>query len=108
MTFATGSRTFLFVVFLLSAALNAMASFNADREIESFTWNNSQKAIAIVDRAHKIHGHLDPENQQRIVALLRASAEAAGAGLIMVTHEHELLEHFDRVIDLPTLMATPT
>lgn len=53
-------------------------------------------------------GSLDPENQQRIVKLLRQSAESAGAGLIMVTHEHELLEHFDRVVDLPKLIAHPS
>jgi putative ABC transport system ATP-binding protein len=51
-------------------------------------------------------GSLDPANQQRIVSLLRTTADGAGAGLIMVTHEHELLEHFDRVIDLPTLTAS--
>ena len=53
-------------------------------------------------------GSLDPANQDRIVALLRDSAAAAEAGLIMVTHEHQLLEHFERVIDLPTLIGAPT
>jgi putative ABC transport system ATP-binding protein len=50
-------------------------------------------------------GSLDPTNQQRIVELLCSTAEAAGAGLVMVTHDHELLGHFDRVIDLPKLTA---
>ena len=48
-------------------------------------------------------GSLDPENQGRIVSLLREAAEAAGAGLVMVTHDHGLLGRFPRVIDLPTV-----
>ncbi len=53
-------------------------------------------------------GSLDPANQQRIVTLLRSVAEAAGAGLVMVTHDHNLLSHFDRVIDLPTVKGGGT
>lgn len=48
-------------------------------------------------------GSLDPENQKKIVELLRDSAAKAGAGLVMVTHDHELLDYFDRVIDLPSI-----
>ena len=49
-------------------------------------------------------GSLDPDNQRRIVALLRASAASAEAGLIMVTHDHELLAQFERVIDVTELV----
>lgn len=48
-------------------------------------------------------GSLDPANQDRIVTLLSESAAAAGAGLLMVTHDHRLLDHFKRTIDLPEL-----
>ena len=48
-------------------------------------------------------GSLDPDNQARIVELLRESAADTGAGLLMVTHDHRLLEHFERTIDLPQL-----
>lgn len=48
-------------------------------------------------------GSLDPDNQKRIVELLRDTAAQAGAGLVMVTHDHELLSYFGRVIDLPTI-----
>lgn len=48
-------------------------------------------------------GSLDPDNQKKIVELLRASCEQAGAALVMVTHDHALLSHFDRVIDLPQI-----
>ncbi len=45
-------------------------------------------------------GNLDPENQQRAVDLLKTEAEKAEATLVMVTHEHDLLSNFERVIDL--------
>ncbi|MEM0970861.1 MAG: ATP-binding cassette domain-containing protein, partial [Verrucomicrobiota bacterium] len=45
-------------------------------------------------------GSLDPDNQERIVSILLESAALAGAGLIMVTHDHHLLPHFSRTIDL--------
>lgn len=48
-------------------------------------------------------GSLDPDNQKRIVELLRDTSARAGAGLVMVTHDHELLSYFGRVIDLPTI-----
>ncbi|RFC48126.1 MAG: putative ABC transport system ATP-binding protein/lipoprotein-releasing system ATP-binding protein [Verrucomicrobia bacterium] len=50
-------------------------------------------------------GSLDPQNQQRAVALLHDQARQAGAALIMVTHEPSLLSGFDRHISLPELQA---
>ena len=49
-------------------------------------------------------GSLDPENQARSVALLREQAREARATLIMVTHDPEVLEGFDRVVKLPDLL----
>jgi len=43
-------------------------------------------------------GNLDPVNAERIVRLLLAETQRSGATLIMVTHDHSLLPHFDRVI----------
>lgn len=51
-------------------------------------------------------GSLDPQNQQRAVALLHEQARQAGAALIMVTHEPSLLSGFDRHISLPELQAS--
>lgn len=48
-------------------------------------------------------GCLDPENQRRMVELLRDTAMNAGVGLLMVTHDHALLSSFERVIDLPSI-----
>jgi putative ABC transport system ATP-binding protein len=43
-------------------------------------------------------GNLDPGNAERIVQLLLAETVRAGATLVMVTHDHSLLRHFDHVI----------
>ena len=51
-------------------------------------------------------GSLDPQNQQRAVALLHEQARRAGATLIMVTHEPSLLAGFDRHIALPEIQGT--
>jgi len=50
-------------------------------------------------------GSLDPENQARSVALMRERAADASATLVMVTHDHDILDGFDRVIELPDLLS---
>jgi len=49
--------------------------------------------------ADEATGNLDPENKLRILDLLFKSVEACGAPLLAVTHDHELLGQFDRVVD---------
>ena len=44
-------------------------------------------------------GNLDPDNKIRILDLLFRSVEEHGATLLAVTHDHELLKRFDRVVD---------
>jgi len=44
-------------------------------------------------------GNLDPESKSRILDLLFEQADAAGASVLAVTHDHELLPRFDRVLD---------
>ncbi|MEX0277850.1 MAG: ABC transporter ATP-binding protein [Ruegeria sp.] len=44
-------------------------------------------------------GNLDPESKGRILELLFEQASEAGATLLAVTHDHELLPRFERVID---------
>ncbi len=50
-------------------------------------------------------GSLDPSNQQRIVDLLLEQARSQEAALVMVTHDHSLLQSFDRTVDLPSLIS---
>lgn len=44
-------------------------------------------------------GNLDPENKTRILDVLFRSVEEHDATLLAVTHDHELLKRFDRVVD---------
>jgi len=53
-------------------------------------------------------GNLDPVNAERIVRLLLAETRRSGATLIMVTHDHSLLPHFDRVIPFDQFLERTT
>ena len=44
-------------------------------------------------------GNLDPDSKARILDLLFAQAAQAGAAVLAVTHDHELLPRFGRVLD---------
>ncbi len=44
-------------------------------------------------------GNLDPDSKVRILDLLFDQASKAGAAVLAVTHDHELLPRFERVID---------
>lgn len=48
-------------------------------------------------------GNLDPENKHRIIKVLFEYAKKHKATLITVTHDHELLGNFDRVVDFKDL-----
>ncbi len=49
-------------------------------------------------------GNLDPRTSRTIVELILQQAEAGGATVLMVTHDHSLLEKFDRVVDVGELL----
>lgn len=49
--------------------------------------------------ADEATGNLDPHNKSRILDLLFESVEEHDATLLAVTHDHELLPRFDRVVD---------
>jgi putative ABC transport system ATP-binding protein len=44
-------------------------------------------------------GNLDPENKTKILEILFKMSDANKSTLITVTHDHELLDGFDRIID---------
>lgn len=48
-------------------------------------------------------GNLDPVTGEAVLDLLFDEVREAGATLLMVTHQHEILPRFDRVIDLGSL-----
>ena len=45
---------------------------------------------------------LDPENKQKILDVLFRAVENHNASLITVTHDHDLIARFDRVLDFST------
>jgi putative ABC transport system ATP-binding protein len=49
--------------------------------------------------ADEATGNLDPQNKSKILDVLFRSIDKNDATLIAVTHDHELLSRFDRVID---------
>ena len=57
----------------------------------------TEPAVVLADEPT---GNLDPANKALILGLLFERARAAGAALLAVTHDHELLPRFDRVVDL--------
>ena len=56
----------------------------------------SHPKVILADEAT---GNLDPENKTRILDLLFRSVEEHDATLLAVTHDHDLLPRFDRVVD---------
>ena len=48
-------------------------------------------------------GNLDPRNKGRVLDILVTQAEEHGSTLLTVTHDHGLLDRFDRVLDLSEL-----
>jgi len=55
-----------------------------------------QPKLILADEAT---GNLDPENKMRILDLLFRSVKEHDTTLLAVTHDYELLERFDRVVD---------
>ena len=56
----------------------------------------SQPKLILADEAT---GNLDPENKTKILDLLFAAVDEHDTTLLAVTHDHELLDRFDRVVD---------
>lgn len=52
-------------------------------------------------------GSLDPDTAADILQLLLQQATQLGTTLLMVTHDHSLIQQFDRTIDMRTLMTRP-
>lgn len=55
--------------------------------------------------ADEATGNLDPSNKGKILDLLFRAVEERDASLLAVTHDHELLPRFDRVIDFSQLLS---
>lgn len=58
--------------------------------------------------ADEATGNLDPDNKIHILELLFQAVKERNATLLAVTHDHELLHHFDRVINFRDFLKTET
>ena len=56
--------------------------------------------------ADEATGNLDPRNKGRILDLLFEAVDIHGATLLAVTHDHELLPRFDRIVDFADFQQT--
>jgi putative ABC transport system ATP-binding protein len=63
----------------------------------------SKPEVLLADEAT---GNLDPANKGRILDLLFEQLERDRSTLVAVTHDHELLPRFDRVVDFRELCET--
>ena len=62
-----------------------------------------QPKLILADEAT---GNLDPENKTKILNLLFSAVEKYDTTLLAVTHDHELLDRFDRVIDFKDFQSS--
>ncbi len=96
-----------------SLADNMGISDKLDRRIHSLSQGEKQRAaicramltnpdLILADEAT---GNLDPDNKTHILDLLFQNVDQNDAGLLAVTHDHELLDRFDRVIDFNTFRS---
>ena len=52
-------------------------------------------------------GNLDPDNKRRIIEILFEQSTRTKATLVVVTHDHSLLDGFDQVIDFEQFQGRP-
>ncbi len=53
-------------------------------------------------------GNLDPKNTRGVMELLEEEVKTLGCTLLMITHDHSLLDEFNRVIDCSTYAVAAT
>jgi ABC-type lipoprotein export system ATPase subunit len=51
-------------------------------------------------------GNLDPANKTKVLDILFAFAASQGSTLVAVTHDHDILDRFDRAIDFKAYQRT--
>lgn len=63
----------------------------------------TQPALLLADEPT---GNLDPDTTEQVLALLLNTVKQHDTTLVMVTHDHSLLPHFDRTIDFAQFIRT--
>ena len=65
-----------------------------------------EKAVQVLKGKVFIKGNLDPVNKHRVLECLIECAEQRNATFVLVTHDHDLLNRFDRVIDVKSFSSS--
>ena len=101
----------------ISAAQELASAFGIHDKLKKYPGNLSQgekQRVAIcrallldppIILADEPTGNLDPENKVKIMTILFNYVAEKGSTLITVTHDHELLKGFDKVIDFKELYS---
>ena len=84
-----------------------------DRSVTELSQGERQRvavARALIARpplllADEPTGNLDPSNKLRIIDLLLAASRESESTIITVTHDHSLLDRFDRVLEFEEIAA---
>ena len=85
---------FVFQAYNLIPVLTALENVKFVLELQGVDGGRHERAIA-----DEPTGNLDPVNKNHIKNILFDAVEKHGATLITVTHDHEMLDGFDNVID---------
>lgn len=64
----------------------------------------TQPALLLADEPT---GNLDPDTTEQVLSLLLDTVKQHNTTLVMVTHDHSLLHHFDRTIDFAQFIRSP-
>lgn len=88
-------------------------SHDSDRYVDQLSQGERQRVAicrALLPRpslilADEPTGNLDPRNKGKVLDILFSYVEREGATLLTVTHDHDLLERFERVVDFSRFHA---
>lgn len=89
----------------ISEQLNSYVAQSSQGEQQRAAICRALLAEPAVILADEPTGNLDPANKQSILDILMAYAHDHGATLLVVTHDHALLDVFDQVCDFQSLSA---
>jgi len=88
----------------LADKLNRLSTMLSHGEKQRVAVCRALVAEPVLLLADEPTGNLDPNNTQRVLDILLDAANATGATLVTVTHDHDLLPKFDRSIDVTDLV----
>ena len=75
-----------------------------------YVWSDVVNSLQMITDFSKSEGYtsridLDPCNRDHVIDALLGYGRSAGAPVVVVTHDHDLLSRFDRTVDIKDLLA---